>query len=327
MDGGRRLLRSVTEAFASVAPQRPALAGFADARAETPVDPALRLPPRARRRRRFDVVGHATDIARKRGCPLALGVLFFGGVFAYGAAIGGGYERFVAENGAPQDILARAAGFGVEAITITGQKELVYGEILGASGLSDRDSLPFLDVQDVRERLMKLPLVKEASIRKLYPDRLVVEVVEREPTALWQNNGQVFLISADGKAIDALRDERFVHLPFVVGEGANVRVAEFQKIVEASGDLKSKIRAGVLVTNRRWNLKLTTGVDVKLPELQPERAIADLARLAKDQKIIDKDLIAIDLRVPGRLSARLSEEAAAVRAEANAKKPQRRGAT
>ncbi len=96
--------------------------------------------------------------------------------------------------------------------------------------------------------------------------------------------------------------------------------------MEAAGELRSKIRAGVLVTNRRWNVKLSTGVDVKLPETSPERAIAALARLAKDQKIVDKDVISIDMRVPGRLVARLSEEAAAVRAEALAKKPARRGA-
>ena len=121
-----------------------------------------------------------------------------------------------------------------------------------------------------------------------------------------------------------MHDERFVHLPFVVGEGANMRVAEFHRIVEASGDLKSKIRAGVLVTHRRWNIKLTTGVDVKLPEIGAEAAIAALAKLAKEQKIIDKDLISIDMRIPGRLVARLTEEAAAVRAEVK-KPPGRRG--
>jgi cell division protein FtsQ len=314
----------VTEAFASASAPRPAWAGYADAHADH--DPAFRLPPRTRRRRGLDIVGRGADLMHRRGVGLALTVLLFTAVGGYGSAIGGGYDDFVACNGEPQDVLARVFGFGVDEITITGQRELYYPDILAASGVSDRDSLLFLDVHEVRARLLAVPMVKEASVRKFYPDRLVVEVVEREPHALWQKDGQVFLISADGKAIDALRDDRFAHLPFVVGEGANLRVAEFQKIVDAAGDLKSKIRAGVLVTNRRWNLKLTTGVDVKLPERQPERAVASLARLAKEQKIIEKDLISIDLRTPGRLAARLSEESAAVRNEINAKKPQRRGA-
>jgi cell division protein FtsQ len=248
----------------------------------------------------------------------------FGSVFAYGAAIGDGYDGFVERNGSIPNVAARLVGFGLDVITVTGQRELSYMEILAASGLSGRDSLPFLDAREVREQVMKIPLVREASVRKLYPDRLVIEVVEREAHALWQRDGEVFVISADGVPIDNLRDDRFVHLPFVVGDGANERVAEFQKILEAAGELRSRIRAGVLVTNRRWNVQLVTGVDVKLPEIGAEQAIAALAQLSRDERILDKDLISIDMRIPGRLVARLTEEASAVR-EAN-RKPRRRGA-
>ena len=54
--------------------------------------------------------------------------------------------------------------------------------------------------------------------------------------------------------------------------------------------------------------------------------LRDFARLARDNRVLDKDLIAIDLRIPGRLVARVSEEAAATRAEALSKKKGRGGA-
>ncbi|MFN3892230.1 MAG: cell division protein FtsQ/DivIB [Beijerinckiaceae bacterium] len=248
--------------------------------------------------------------------------MLFGAIFVYGANKGGGYDSFVAQNGALHEVVARGLGFGLDVITISGQRELTAPEILAFAGLSERNALPFIDVRDVRERIKSAPLIRDASVRKLYPDRLVIEVTERDAHALWQKEGEIFVISADGTPIDTIHDERFVHLPFVVGEGANLRIAEFHRILEAAGDLKSKIRAGVLVTNRRWNIKLTTGVDVKLPEIGAEAAIAALARLAREQKIIEKDLISIDMRIPGRLVARLTEEAAAARAEA--KKPSNR---
>ena len=266
------------------------------------------------------------NVVLGRGFGALLAVLFLGMVGAYGVAIGGGYHRFVAANGAPADILAKAMGFGVDVITISGQRSLSADEALAAAAVTDRHSLLFLDALAVRERLMATPLIKDARVRKLYPGRLVIELTERDEFALWQSDGQIFVVAQDGKPIDVLRDERFVNLPFVVGEGANERVAEFQRIVDAAGDFKSKIRAGVLVTNRRWNVKLTTGVDVKLPEQNPEGAMAALARLSRTQQIADKDVISIDMRVPGRIAARLSEEAAALRAEAQAKKPVRRGA-
>jgi cell division protein FtsQ len=317
MDGGRRLLRSLKEAFASTMPQRAAFAGAGSVRRDFSPEPPL--PVRARRRRNRDIPGRLAALCARRGAGLVMAAALLGTVFIYGAFEGGAYDNFVAQNGEVHDIVARGLGFGVEAITITGQRELTAQEILTVAGVSARNSLPFLDVGDVRDRLKAAPLVREASVRKLYPDRLVIEVTERDAHALWQKDGEIFVISADGTPIDTIHDERFVHLPFVVGEGANERIAEFHKILEAAGDLKSKIRAGVLVTHRRWNIKLSTGVDVKLPEIGAEAAIAALAKLAKEQKIIEKDLISIDMRISGRLVARLTEEAAATRAET--KKP------
>ena len=316
----------MTGSYSSLATAQPALAGFADARPDAYGRASLKTPGRRRRRRSNPLFEGLRTVVLGRGFGALLVVLFLGSVGAYGVAIGGGYHRFVAANGAPADILAKAMGFGVDVITISGQRSLSADEALAAAAVTDRHSLLFLDALAVRERLMATPLIKDARVRKLYPGRLVIELTERDEFALWQSDGQIFVVAQDGKPIDVLRDERFVNLPFVVGEGANERVAEFQRIVDAAGDFKSKIRAGVLVTNRRWNVKLTTGVDVKLPEQNPEGAMAALARLSRTQQIADKDVISIDMRVPGRIAARLSEEAAALRAEAQAKKPVRRGA-
>ena len=117
-----------------------------------------------------------------------------------------------------------------------------------------------------RESLMALPLVANAKVRKFYPNRLLIEVSERQPAAIWQNGGKLSIVSADGKVIDDMRDQRFAGLPFVVGDGANRRAGEFAALLEAAGDLRSRIRAGTLVSERRWTLKMTNNVDAKLPE-------------------------------------------------------------
>ena len=76
----------------------------------------------------------------------------------------------------------------------------------------------------------------------------------------------------------------------------------------------------MLVSGRRWDLKMDSGLEVMLPEADPVAAVTQFARLAHDDQLLDKDLISIDLRIPGRLVARISEEAAAARAQALAKK-------
>jgi cell division protein FtsQ len=165
---------------------------------------------------------------------------------------------------------------------------------------------------------MALPLVKNANVRKFFPDRLVIEITERQPFGLWQKDGSVQIIAADGAPIDQLGDAKFERLPFVVGEGANLRIEEFVGLLDAAGDLRDKIRAGMLVSQRRWTLKMNSGVEVMLPEIDPKAAVRQLAQLEQDGHVVEKDVVSLDLRIPGKLYVRLTEEAVAAR-EAAAK--------
>jgi cell division protein FtsQ len=184
-------------------------------------------------------------------------------------------------------------------------------------------SLPFLGAVDVRTKLEALPLVRSAGVRKLFPNEVVINLVERQPYALWQKDGELFVVSADGTAIDKLRDQRFASLPLVVGPGANARAAEYAAILDAAGPLRSRIRAGMLISGRRWNLKMANGIDIRLPEEGATDAVARLARLERDQNLLEKDVLAIDLRIPDRTVVRLTEEAASAHADAIKKKPVR----
>ena len=168
-----------------------------------------------------------------------------------------------------------------------------------------------------------MPLIKNASVRKLYPNELIVGIEERKPYAIWQLNGELFVIAADGTVIDLMQDDRFLGLPFVVGEFANTRTKEYLALLEAAGPLKKRIRAGTLVSGRRWTLKMDNGLDIRLPEIGAKEAVAHLAKLEQERKILEKDVLAIDLRMPDRVVVRLSEEAAAARLEAQKKKAPR----
>ena len=287
----------------------------------------LRLPRILRRfssaRRLRPAVPIEARVPRLAGTALVAGLA--GTVALTGFVMSGRYDSFVAENGRPLDILARIAGFGVERVTITGLSRMYEREVLGTAGIDWRSSVPFLDVDAVRDRLLTEKLIASASVRKLYPNEIVINQVEREPAALWQQNGEIQVIAADGKVIDDLRDERYVNLPLVVGAGANERLQEYLGLIEAAGPLGSRIRAGTYVSGRRWTLKLD-GVDIRLPEAEPAEALARLVRLERENRILEKDIIAVDLRMADRVVVRLTEEAAAARAESR-KKPKKGTAT
>lgn len=275
------------------------------------------LPARQARTRRHRVL----DSIEGR-IPGHLGTTLFAGGLAAVALIGfvssGRYDAMVVAYGRPIDVIARFAGFGVDRVTISGISRMYESEVLQAAGITWRSSVPFLDVAQVRERLLAQPLIASASVRKLYPNEIVITQVEREPAALWQKDGQIQVIAADGTVIDEMRDDRYVNLPLVVGENANTQLAEYLGLIDAAGPLGERIKAGTYVSGRRWTLKLD-GVDIRLPEAAPIEALARLVELERKNRILEKDIIAVDLRMPDRVVVRLTEEAAAARAEAQKK--------
>src|ERR1700723_1950372 len=211
-------------------------------------------------------------------------------------------------------------GLGVAVVTVPGAPHMSKSRVVRAGGIGGSRSLPFFDVTDAKARLEADPLVKQASVRKLYPNQVVIEIVERTPYAVWQKDGDVSAIAADGAPIDEVADSRYADLPFVVGEGANGRVREYVGLLDAMDELKPRVEAGVLVGQRRWNLRLKSGVDVKLPEENPEAAIAELLALQRQSRILEKDAMALDFRVPGRVFVRLTDDAANAWADAHAAK-------
>jgi cell division protein FtsQ len=272
-------------------------------------------------RRRSVSIPLARRVPRFLGTGLTLG--FFGAVTFLGLLQGGHLDDFVRNHGEPHHALATAVGLGLEQVTISGISQMRENEVLAAAGLDHRVSLALLDVNEVRERLERVPMIKSAAVRKLYPNELVITLSEREPHAIWQLNGELFVIAADGTVIDLMQDERFVGLPLVVGDQANMRNKDYLALLEAAGPLKSRIRAGTLVSGRRWTLKMDNGMDVRLPELGAGNALARLVKLEREQKILEKDVLAIDLRMHDRVVVRLTEEAASARADALKKKPMR----
>ncbi|QBR72100.1 cell division protein FtsQ [Beijerinckiaceae bacterium] len=322
MDGRGRLLRSVKVGDMGFAPAALAYAGALRVPDRDSVRsknyPPLRQPRRGLRRRILNrLAGPGTGICFSFVIFLIVG--------AYGIVKGGHYEAFVASEGHPAEVIAKALGFSIKAVTIAGESEIKEQDILAIAGVGPRNSLLFLDVAKIRERLKQLPLVKEAAITKLYPDRLLIEIEERQPFALWQSGGVVQIVAADGVPIAHMRDQRFIHLPLVVGAGANERLPQYLALLDAAGDLRERIVAGLLVARRHWTLKTTNGIDILLPETDPEGALARLLELQRASHVLDKDLLSVDLRQPGRMVARLSEEAAAERNETMAHKGKAKG--
>jgi cell division protein FtsQ len=187
-------------------------------------------------------------------------------------------------------------------------------QVFAALGLADETSMVGFDIEAARERIESIPWILSASIQKLLPSTLVVTVVEHAPFALWQREvgGSVAIVDRDGIVVDELADARFAALPLVVGPGADQRAHEIVEALATAPALAAKVRAAVLVSERRWDLLLANGVRILLPEVAPERAINEIARLDATNGLLSLDVVQVDLRLPDKLVVRMSPGAAAL---------------
>ncbi|HWP25611.1 MAG TPA: cell division protein FtsQ/DivIB [Xanthobacteraceae bacterium] len=256
------------------------------------------------------------ELEPPRGVGTATTALFFLGTAVYGAVCGGHVPALLQELRNFRDATANALGFRIEAITITGQYQLTEAEILAAAGVTDRSSLLFLDAAAARAGLLAKPWIADATVLKLYPGRLHIAVSEREPFALWQRDSRVTVIDAEGIVLETVVAKQFASLPLVVGKGADRKAKDFLAILGKFPALRTQVYAAVLVAERRWNLKLKNGVDVRLPEDGVESALQTLVTLDRDKKLLTRDIVAVDLRLPDRVTVKLSEAAALARQEA-----------
>lgn len=320
MDGRRRLAEPVTESAAT----RPAAGGApASRRSRARSGLSLGSARLGRFLRRWLGPVQSWNVPRGTGiAAFSVFVLATGGV---GVVRGDHIPAILDEMRDWRDAAANAAGFRITSIAMAGQKQLSREEILTTAGITGRTSLLFLDAAEARAKLKANPWIAEATILKLYPSRLHVAVTEREAFALWQKDGKVSVISSDGTVVEPFVSARFAKLPLVVGIGAETKAKDFLALLEKYPLLRGQMHAAVLVAERRWNVVLKNGIDVRLPETDTEKALDTLVQLDRDNKLLSRDITVVDLRLADRVTVRLADEPAAARLEAIKAKNKKKG--
>jgi cell division protein FtsQ len=261
-----------------------------------------------------------------RGAGVAASALIIFGSIALGVVYGDHVDDVTGAFAVARDTAADAFGFAITGVALSGNQHLSREEVFALAGVNPRTSTLFFDVTDARAKLKTNPWIADATVQKLYPDRLQIAIRERAAFALWQKEGRIGVIAEDGTVLEPFISRGIAGLPLFVGEGAAPRAKDFLTLLDRYPDIRDNVAASVLVAERRWNLRLKNGIDVRLPEFDVEQALGRLVALDKEKKLLSRDIVSIDLRLADRVTVRLSDDAAAARAELlKAKKPKPKG--
>ena len=168
-----------------------------------------------------------------------------------------------------------------------------------------RHSILSLDPADVQARIESLDWVASARVRRLWPSTLKVEVQRRQEYALWEENGHTTVIDANGERLLAERASDHPNLPRVVGRNAGPTAEPLLIALEALPQVRAHLKQLVRIGDRRWNVELTSGATVALPEEGAPEALAQLERLQGRYALLDRPVTTLDMRAPGRLAVRI----------------------
>lgn len=202
------------------------------------------------------------------------------------------------------------AGISVSEVLVEGRREISIDQVLAALDVSRGAPLLAFSPARARERLLALGWIADARVERRLPGTIFVNLIEREPAAIWQHRGRFALVDRSGVVIGSDDVARYSHLRLIVGENAPAHFAALFEVLKSSPEIAQRVEAAIRVGGRRWNLQLDNGVTLLLPEHDVDKAWRRFAQVAAEGALLQRDVAQVDLRRPDRLSVRLSPEAA-----------------
>jgi cell division protein FtsQ len=198
--------------------------------------------------------------------------------------------------------LTRLSGFAIRDVMVEGRAQTPQADILAALDVKTGAPLFGFAPASAHARIMQLPWVAAAIVERRLPDAIYVQLTERQPLARWQRGGKIVLIDDTGRELPGAEQPQFAKLPLIVGADAHEHAAEFLTQLRRHPLTAIAMQAAVRVSERRWDLYLQPKVIVRLPEKNLATALERLAGLIQDQRVLERNIAAIDLRMlPDRI--------------------------
>lgn len=208
------------------------------------------------------------------------------------------------------DRIAEQAGLGLSQVYLTGHRMTSDRDIFDALDLAHSRSMLRFDSLAARHRIERLAWVKTATINRIFPDSIDIEITEREPFAVWNRSGRNYLIDRTGRILGAAPARLWTDLPRIAGEGAAEGAESILQLVRQHKDLAGRLQEAVRVAERRWTLRLTDGTEILLPAEGEAQALARLMADPLRLRLLDGTHASVDLRAQDRLIVRPAPAAA-----------------
>ncbi|MBK1684725.1 cell division protein FtsQ/DivIB [Rhodoferax fermentans] len=202
---------------------------------------------------------------------------------------------------------ARLPAFAIREVRVTGDVSHYNAITLRANVIPRLQGTFFtLDVAAARQVFETIPWVRQAIVRREFPNRLNVQLQEHQALAFWGPEGSSSMVNSFGEVFDANVGElEQDNLPRLSGpDDQSARVLAMQQTLQPLlARLDMTINALELTPRGGWRAQLDTGTEVELgsgeaPELvaRAERFLATVTQVTARYQRRPEQLASVDLR-------------------------------
>lgn len=242
---------------------------------------------------------------RDRIATYALGTIICGAAMLIVAAwMGGSLGAFGNRMNSGFNVIAQWAGLAVKEVTVNPEVDpLMAAKVIDVAGVKPGDNIMGADPYSIRDRLERVDSVGAVSVQRLWPDKISIHVEQREPVALWQDNGNGGdwrVIDQRGRTFAEADPAKYVHLPRVVGEDAAEAAASLVTAMAEFPNLAARMETAYRIGGRRWDIKFKNRNDVVAfpDDARLVEQLEALNLMQAQNRVLDLPATRIDARHP-----------------------------
>ena len=203
-------------------------------------------------------------------------------------------------------------GFVVNEVVVEGNVLTSTKEINKALGNLKNRPIATIDIQDLHDRLLRLPWVKHVTVQRMLPDTISIVLTEKKPIALYQDKKDYFPLDEEGKIVPTTLKGLDPHLIVVVGKNAPEKTPQLLALLDRFTIVRPYILAARYRRDQRWDLYLSASgkgqILVQLPIQQEEQALQRLQQAQENEQILDRNVSEIDLRLSDRIRVKMAND-------------------
>ena len=196
--------------------------------------------------------------------------------------------------------------FQVRSVVITGNEHLSDEELKNMAGLGNAENLILVSSRKISLKMMESPWLLSVSVRKEFPDRLLIHIREAEPFALLDMKGKLFIVDDRGTMLEELRDMAVPFLPVISSDpyrekGAFLEAIDLAKAIKNTGLLSRKDHIEIISHKPQEMSVNIDGIVVKVGEGEYEEKLARLTDIEEEIKDRNISVDYIDLRFANKV--------------------------